>query len=252
MNELILKRKKLPEISYTYEQGDKNLCILYLHGWGATRDSKKGAALAETAKKTGCSYLALDYTAHGKSGGNPSDFTVGTAYRDVMDVIQNSIGDMPLIIVGNSLGGWLGLLVIKKLKSQVRGFLGLAPAPDITQYVWEALLPDVVKQAILGGNIIGPSPETMGFCFTKELFEDGEKHFVLNKPLEFNGCVRLLLGDNDNRVDLKRLVSIKDTLTSNDVAIIYLKGANHHLLEHRDLIMTQKILSQMIGDIYEK
>ena len=61
--------------------------------------------------------------------------------------------------------------------------------------------------------------------------------------------VRLLVGDKDDRVDIKRLYKIKDALTSDDTTLTLIKGANHHLSEERDLKIIASVLSDMIeGD----
>ena len=68
----------------------------------------------------------------------------------------------------------------------------------------------------------------------------------MNNKISFNGPVRLLLGDKDDRVDLKRLYQIKDALTSDDTILTLIKGANHHLSEERDLKIIASVLSDMI------
>ena len=244
----ILKRKNQPDIAYSWEKGNENLAVVYLHGWSAQRNSIKGNTLLKIAQKYKCHYLSLDYTAHGESGGEPSDFTVGQGIQDVWDVVQATVQKMPVILVGNSIGGWIGLYLAQQYE-QVVGFLGLAPAPDITQYVWDKLLPDYVKSEIEKGHIFGPSPETMGFCFTQKLFQDGEKHFLLEKEIDFNGPVRMMLGDKDDRVDIQRLYKIKDRLTSKNVSITLMKGSNHHLSEQQDLQMMQTLLSGLIQEV---
>ena len=248
MNDYILKRKNKADIAYTWIKGKQNLAVLYLHGWTAQRKSKKGEIIAQTAQDYNCHYISLDYTAHGESGGTPADFMVGQGLQDTLDVLNETVKDMPLIIVGNSIGGWIGLLLLTRIQNAI-GFLGLAPAPDITQFVWENLLPAPAKTAIEQGMILGPTPETFGFCFTKQLFEDGKKHFILNQKIPFNGMVRLLIGDKDDRVDIKRLYQVKDALTSDDMTLTLIKGANHHLSEDRDLKLIASVLSDMIeGD----
>lgn len=244
MTDSILKRVEAPTIAYTWNKGKRDLCILYLHGWISQRKSKKAHAIAEVALKSKAHYLSLDYTAHGESGGAPFDFTVGQALQDTLAVLNATVQDMPLLIVGNSIGGWIGLLLAERLK-QTQAFLGLAPAPDITQFVWDKMLPEYAKTEIEKGNIIGPSKDTMGFCFTKHLFVDGREHFMLNRPIRFNGPVHLIKGDKDDRVDRDRLDRICDNLISEDVLITLIKGANHHLSEDRDLHVIQTILFDM-------
>jgi len=246
MTDYILKRKNAPDIAYTFEQGKQNLCVLFLHGWGAHRKRPKALALSEKAKQMNCSFLSLDYTAHGESGGEPHLFTIGQGIQDTLDVIREVVKNTPLLIVGNSIGGWIGLWLAKELK-QTQAFLGLAPAPDITRTVWDKMLPDYAKSEINKGNILGPAPETLGLCLTKELFQDGEKHYLLNSDINFNGPIHMIIGDKDERVEWDRVLGIKDRLTSEDVMITLIKGADHHLSQPRDLSVIQKALEDLIN-----
>ena len=248
MTESILKRNGSSSIAYTWNKGRRDLCVLYLHGWASQRKSKKASVIAETADKNDVHFISLDYTAHGESGGQPADFTVGQGVQDTLSVLDATIHDMPLVIVGNSIGGWIGLLLAERLK-QTRAFLGLAPAVDITQFVWDKMLPDYAKAEIQKGNILGPSKETMGFCFTQKLFDDGEANFMLNRTINFDGPVRLLKGDKDDRVDTDRLYRIRDGLISENVLITLIKGSDHHLSSDRDLEIIRTVLTNMLEEI---
>ena len=248
MTDSILKREDGIPIAYTFERGSRPLCVVYLHGWTAQRHSPKGDAVAHVARARDCCFLSLDYTAHGESGGQPVDFTVGQGIQDVQDVITATAGDMPLVFVGNSIGGWIGLWLAESL-SQTRGFVGLAPALDITEYVWKTLLSDEARAALERGQIIGPSPETQGFCLTPDVFADGRAHQMLNRPIRFNGPVHLVLGDHDERVEWARLLKIKDMLTSSHVALTLMKGANHHLSRETDLRAVQTLVSDMVENV---
>lgn len=248
MTDMILRRDDAPEIAYTYIPGKKDLCLLYLHGWTAKRKTVKGLALEEVARHENCAYLALDYTGHGESGGEPADFSIGQGIRDARDVLDATVQEMPLIIIGNSIGGWIGLWLAEHLP-QARAFVGLAPAPDITQFIWDKLLPESAKETLARGEVLGPSPETRGFCFTQQLFEDAETHFMLNQPVQFNGVCHLLIGDQDNQVGFDRIIQIKEKLTSPNVAITLIKGADHHLSRPGDLSLIQNTLSQVIQEV---
>lgn len=238
----------MPDLAYTWEKGSKPLAVLYLHGWTARRKSRKGDAVQEQARREKCHYLAFDYTAHGESGGKPEDFLIGQGIQDALDIIRETTQEIPLIIVGNSIGGWIGLQLAERLPNVV-GFIGLAPAPDITPYIWDELLPDYARQALSVGKMIGPSPETFGFCFTPQLFQDAQKYMMLDREIPFNGPCRLLLGDQDERVHIDRLYRIKDCVKSENVQITLIKGANHHLSRDLDLAVIQQTISELIGKI---
>ena len=245
MTDLILNRPNLHPITYTYIPGRKNKCVLYLHGWTAQRKSPKGQTVMKTALQNQCAYLSLDYTAHGESGGQPQDFTIGQGIADIMDIIQAVIPDMPLVVVGNSIGGWFGLWIAEQLR-QVKGFVGLAPAPDITQVIWDKLLPDYAKVELNKGNILGPSSETHGFCFTQKLFEEARSYFMLHRPIKINQPIRLIIGDRDEQVEMDRVLQIKNCVTADDVTISLIKGANHHLSDPLSLSIIHQILEQLL------
>ncbi len=249
MTDYCLKREKSADLAYTWEKGTHPLAVVYLHGWTACRKSKKGEAVAAVAQETGCHYVSLDYTAHGESGGEPWDFTVGKAIQDVQDVLKTTVGDMPLCIVGNSIGGWIGMWLAHHNPLQVKGFLGTAPAVDITTDIWEHLLPDYARAAIDKGDIVGPSPETLGLCFTKELFDDAKQYMLLNEQINLMAPVRILIGSEDNKVPFPKMKKIMDALQSEDVTTTLLKGANHHLSRPEDLGMIQKTLTDLIRGI---
>lgn len=251
MSDFKLSRKNEPDLTYTWEAGDKDLLILYLHGWTAHRKSKKADTILETAKRNRCHYVSIDYTGHGESGGTLADFTVGRGLKDILDILS-TLPKIPMIIVGNSIGGWIGFLLAEKLKHRVLGVLALAPAVDITQDIWNELLPPIAKEALNHGDIIGPSPDTQGFCLTQDLFKNGIELSMLDRGIEYTGPVRIVWGDRDNRVKLDKIIRIKNALKSENVTLTLLKGSDHHLSENRDLKMIESHLTDLIQEVIIK
>ena len=247
MTDLTLTRQESHPISYTYNKGDYNLCVLYLHGWTANRKSERSQVFEDCAKKYDCAYLSLDYTGHGESGGTPADFTVGQGIQDALDVIRKTIGNMPLLIIGHSIGGWIGLQLAERLKEQVIAYIGLAPATDITEFIWDKLIPFTAKRTLKKGGVLGPSEETHGFCFTQKLFDDAKTNLMLKREIDISVPVYLLVGDKDDYIQLDRLNKIKDKLKSEQVTVTQLKGADHHLSKPEDLNMMRETLSRLLA-----
>ncbi len=202
--------------------------IVYLHGLLSCMKSKKGQYLKAFAKEHGLSYLCFDFTAHGESWGKPWDFTIGRCLRDAMDVLNHYV-KVPQIIVGSSMGGWIGLLLCRHLPEKVGAFIGLAAGADFTKFIWDNLLNEDHKTTLKSGKILGPSAETKGYCFTQQMFLDAAENYVLTKPLDYKGSVRLLNGDFDMLVPYQTAFHIKDVLTSEDVQITLIKGGDHSL-----------------------
>ena len=208
--------------------------IVYLHGLLSSMKSKKGQYLKAFAIKHGLSYLCFDFTAHGKSWGKPYDFMISRCLKDATDVLNKYV-KVPQIVVGSSMGGWIGLLLCQHHSEKVAAFVGLAAGADFTQFVWDHLLDKEHKEQLKKGAILGPSKETRGYCFTYKMFTDATKHFVLTKTIDYSGPIRLICGDKDQLVPYQTTFSIKDVLTSKDVQIICIKNAEHSLSSPEEL-----------------
>ena len=208
--------------------------IVYLHGLLSSSKSKKGQYLKAFAKAHGISYLCFDFTAHGQSWGKPHDFMIGRCLKDALDVLEKYV-KVPQIIVGSSMGGWIGLLLCKFHPEKVAAFVGLAPGADFTKFIWDNLLDEKHRNRLKNGEILGPSEETKGYCFTYQMFLDAAEHYILTEKIDYAGSVRLICGDKDQLVPYQRVFSVKDVLTSKDVQIICIKDAGHALSSPEEL-----------------
>ncbi len=97
----------------------------------------KAQALAAWAAAQGVGMLRLDYSGCGESEGAFEDGTLDIWRDDVLAVLANAnVG--PLILIGSSMGGWLMLLVAEALGKQVTAMVGIAAAPDFTDWDFDA------------------------------------------------------------------------------------------------------------------
>lgn len=219
------------EIVYTYIP-NKAPCIVYLHGLCSSRNSAKGKRLAQFASEKGFSFLAVDYTAHGESGGVPSDFRVHRCLNDVLSVIKAENITQPLYLVGSSLGGWIAFLLAEQLSHQVKGVLTLAAGVDFLPVVWEQVFDDPIRTLLKQGVVIGPSAETNGYCFSYPMFTEAEEYLLLKRRIHYTGPVILAHGDQDNIISYSNSFKIKDALESAAVDVHIIKGEGHALLSY--------------------
>lgn len=245
MSEHILQRSADDYISYEYLRGGKALTVLYLHGLLSSKKTLKAENIKSFCVENDFSYLALDYTAHGMSAGKPSDFRVGQSLKDTLDVIQKAAAQSPLLVVGNSLGGWISLLLAEKIPQQVKGLMVLAPAVDFTENVWNHIFDDKIREALKSGVVLGPSEETKGYCFTYDMFQDAAQYLLLNRTIHYTGPVELIQGDKDEFVPWQSVLKIKDGLESNDVRVHLLKNTGHRLITPEILAFTRDILKKL-------
>ena len=97
------------------------------------------------------------------------------------------------IVIGSSMGGWLALLLLRRLLStdpdaarRISGLVLLAPALDMTRALIWARLSDAARHAItargyhLEPSRYGPEP----YLYTLALIEDGNRHLMLDPGLD--------------------------------------------------------------------
>ena len=219
-------------LAYEQYNAERPIGIVYLHGLLSSRKSRKGQFLQSYAESHNLAYLGFDFTSHGDSWGEPADWRIGLCLEDALEIIQAKTKG-PQILVGSSMGGWIGLLVAEKMPDKVAGFLGLAPGADFTQNIWNNILQEPVRQALKAGHVFGPSEATQGYCFAYPMFEEAKKHFILQRKIAYRGPVILMNGDDDKLVRIEIPLKIKDNLESDNVQVWINKGAEHTL--HNDL-----------------
>ena len=219
-------------IVYDYIHNENQPCVIYLHGLNSSRHSQKGLRTKAFAEENGYSYLSVDYTAHGESEGEPSDFRVGRCLQDVLDVIQAENITAPLYLFGSSLGGWIAYLLAEKLPQQVKGVLTIAAGVDFLQTVWEKIFTPDIRELLKSGVVLGPNEQTKGYCFAYPMFTEAEPYLLLHRPIEYTGSVVLAHGDKDTLVPWENSLKIKDILKSEDVAVEIIKNGDHRLLSY--------------------
>lgn len=246
MSEHILKRSEADYISYEYLAGKKGPAVLYLHGLLSSKKALKAENIKSYCVENGYPYLALDYTSHGASSGAPADFRIGQCVQDTLDVIRSVALDEPLVIVGNSLGGWITFLVAEKLAEQVKGILALAPGLDFTEDIWNHRFDDKMRAALKAGVIFGPSAETDGYCFSYPMFDEAAAHLMLNRSINYEGPVEIVYGDKDEFIPFKNILTLKDKLTSTDVRLHVIKNTGHRLIDAQMLAFTRATLCDLL------
>ena len=140
--------------------------------------------------------------------------------------------DGPLVLVGSSMGGWLMLHLALLMPDRVRGLLGIAAAPDFTEWGFGEEDRAVLRQ---GGRLVRDPDGGNAGLTTLAFWRSGMDHLLLGRPIELSCPVRLLHGDADDTVPLQVATRLKDALRSADVQLTVLKGSGHRLSEPREI-----------------
>ncbi len=207
--------------------------LVFLPGLRSNMNGDKATALAAHAGRRGRASLRLDYSGHGESGGRFTDGTIGIWRDDALAVIE-ALTPGPLVLVGSSMGGWIGLLLGMALGTRVHGFVGIAAAPDFT-VAMEAEL-DAVQRATLARDGMVMLPTTPDPTpLTRQALDDGLACRVLDQPISLSCPVRLLHGQRDTVVDWQRALAIADAIEGGDCQTLLVKDGDHRLSRPQDV-----------------
>src|SRR5688500_7204065 len=133
--------------------------IVFLPGYKSDMAGGKASALATWAEAQGRACLLLDYSGCGES---PGDFAHGTLgrWQDEAAALLASQVIGPVVLVGSSMGGWLALLLGRALRPRLAGLVGIAAAPDFTDWGYgsEQKRRLAAGEILLEDNPYGPEP----------------------------------------------------------------------------------------------
>jgi len=221
--------------------------IVFLPGFKSDMAGSKAVHLRDWAAANGFAMLRLDYAGHGTSSGAFEEGTIGSWAADARAVIKARTQG-PLLLVGSSMGGWIGLLLARAMPGQVAGLVGIAAAPDFTQtLLWEGL--SATERATLESDGFVERPSLYGekpYRFTQALINDGRAQQLLNGPIAVTCPVRLLQGQRDPDVPWQTALRLTEQLASEDVEVTLIKNGDHRLSRPQDLDLLVRTVAALL------
>jgi pimeloyl-ACP methyl ester carboxylesterase len=142
------------------------------------------------------------------------------------------------------MGGWLMLLLAEMPGARVAGLVGIAAAPDFTDWGYG----DADKAALAAGHVVlqhnpyGPEPTPTYPAF----WADGQALRRLSGPIGFSGPVRLLHGQADRDVPWDIALRLGEALYSADVQINLIKQGDHRLSRDGDIALLLATLAGVV------
>ncbi|MGR3542539.1 MAG: alpha/beta fold hydrolase [Hasllibacter sp.] len=210
--------------------------VVFLGGFRSDMQGGKATHLEAWAGRTGRAFLRFDYSGHGESEGRFEDGTIGAWAEDAAAAL--GLVDGPAVLVGSSMGGWIALLLARRMPERVHGMVLVAPAPDFTEDGYWAGFDDLIRAKLMReGRVAVPSDYGDPYMITKALIEDGRRNLVLRDPLEVPGRLRMLLGTADAAVPVEWGTRLLSHVTCADARLTLVKDADHRLSEPHELEM---------------
>jgi len=227
-------------------EGAKAPGVVFLGGFRSDMDGTKALALEAWAQESGRAFLRFDYTGHGKSSGDFLEGAIGDWAQDAMDAVGRLTAG-PQILVGSSMGGWIALLLARRMPEKVAALVGIAAAPDFTEdMMWAEFTADQRAELMRAGRVALPSDYSdEPYLITRRLIEDGRENLVLRAPLPLPFPVRLLQGTEDADVPQAVALRLLAHLDSPDARLQLVKGADHRFSEPREIAIIRAAIEEV-------
>lgn len=224
--------------------------ILYCGGFRSDMTGTKVLAVEEYCRKKGLSFVRFDYRGHGQSSGNFADYVLSD-WRDDGLAVLDQLTTGPQIIVGSSMGSWIGLLLALARLDRVTGFVGVASAPDFTEeLIWQQLSVQQQLELKTKGVLYYPATDTTEeYPISYRFIEDGRKHLLLQQTIPLNIPVNLLHGCEDRDVSWNYSLRLLQHLQSNNVCLKLIKDGTHRLMREQDLEALLRAIDELLISI---
>lgn len=213
--------------------------LVFLPGYMSDMAGGKAQAVFEWAVQNGQACLLLDYSGCGMSSGDFADGTLSRWREEVLELIgAHCPGEV--VLIGSSMGGWMMLLCALALSNQsgperVRGLIGIAPAPDFTDWGYTDQQKAQFRrgETVYEANPYGPEPTPT----YPGLWQDGEIHLLLAREIALTCPVRLIHGQADGDVPFDISLRLAKALRSDDVQVTLIKDGDHRLSRPADIAL---------------
>ena len=242
----ISKTKKLRFIDNYYP---KKPYIIFLPGFMSDIEGKKPQTLQRYAKKNRLSFLAIEYSGHGKSSGKFIKGNISAWTKEVKTLIKKIVKKNNFIIIGSSMGAWISLNQFNYFKKQIKGFIGIGSAPEfLTRLMWNKFPRSFKNEIRIKGLKIIKNGE-YEYPISYQLIKDGRKNKVLNKKINSKIFLTMIHGQKDEVVPVSFSKKILKVFVNSKKKLVIVKKGNHSLSNVNALKIIIKELNKIILNI---
>ena len=239
----ITKTRKIRYISKIYKNTP---FVVFLHGFMSNLEGDKPNAFLNFTKKNKLSFLALEYSGHGKSSGKFTNGNISKWSKETSTLIKKIVKKNNFIIIGSSMGAWIALKQFPILKKQIIAFLGIGSAPEfLEKLMWKKFTKNI-KQEIIKNGIYNLKHGEYEYPITLQLIKDGRKNKVLNKKINSKMNVTMVHGQKDKVVPVSYSRKVLKIFPNAKKKLIIIKDGDHSLSSKKWLKIILKELKLII------
>ena len=237
------------KIKYLFIKKNSQITVVFFHGFMSDMIGTKPTAIQKFCRKQKLSFLKFEYSGHGKSKGKFIKGNISRWTNDAKQLIKSKIKrNHSLIFVGSSIGSWIALNLFTTFKKQIKGFIGIASAPEFLEKLMWKKFNKKIKNEIMTKKIYNLEYGDFIYPLTKQLIFDGRKNKILNRKININIPITLFHGLNDEVVPLALSRKILKVCKKAKKKLIKINNGDHSLSRKSDLKKICRELGYMISD----
>ena len=235
------------KIKYLYIKNNSQITVVFFHGFMSDMIGAKPTAIQKFCRKQKLNFLKFEYSGHGKSTGKFIEGNISKWTHDAKQLIKAKIKkDKILIFVGSSMGSWIALNLLQNFKKQIKGFIGIASAPQFLEELMWKKFSKKIKKTIMKKKIYHLDHGGFVYPITKQLIIDGRKNKVLNNKINLKIPIVLFHGTSDEVVPINFSKKIFKIFKYSKKKLFKIKNGDHSLSRKSDLKKICNELNYMI------
>ena len=239
------------KIKYLFLNKKSQITVVFFHGLMSNMVGKKPNAIQKFCLREKIGFIKFEYSGHGKSSGKFTDGNISKWTNDARQLINaKAKGKKKLIFIGSSMGSWIALNLFKNFNNKIKGFIGIASAPEFTEKIMWKNFSKKIRKIILKNKIYYlDSNYEAPYPITKNLIMNGRKNKILNKKIDTKIPVILFHGLKDKLVPLKFSRKIFKLFKTKNKKIVKIKDGDHSLSRKKDMRKICSELKKITADI---
>jgi len=238
------------KIKYLFVKKKSQITIVFFHGFMSDMIGAKPAAIQKFCNKHKLNFLKFEYSGHGRSSGKFIEGNISKWTNDARQLIKSKTKKSKnLIFIGSSMGSWIALNLLPFFKKKIKGFMGIASAPNFLEELMWKKFNKKIKKTIISKKIYYLKNGGFTYPITKQLIFDGRKNKILDKKINLKIPIFLFHGMKDMVVPLYFSKKVFKIFTKSKKKIIKIKNGDHSLSRKTDLKKICNALNQITKDL---